>query len=238
MTTHSIKKLPVHLIWIFGLLEMITVPLVAWLPQVSSLQTKSPWQGALVGFIGVALLFLIVNKTIARLSLQIDSEPVLKISILPAALWNMLLLALIFGLQKIVGLFGIESWILRYVLAGFISVFGAVWITFTGYGISYQYVGPLRISIKTNQHRYSVKKVSVVMLALLGGVYEAIALPLILLWQKAESNVPLIAAITGLAGGIIGCSIIVSLYNRLDTPRLVFILEKKHARSLPDFHLL
>ena len=227
MITHSIKKLPIYLIWIFGLLEMITVPLVAWLPQVSSLQTKSPWQGAVVGFIGVALLFLIVNKTIPKLKLQIESEPVLKISILPAALWNMLLLALIFGLQKMVGLIVIESWILRYVLAGFISVFGAVWITLSVYSISYNYFTPLRISIKTNRHRYAVKKVSVVILALLSGVYEAIALPLILLWQKAESNVPLIAAITGLAGGIIGCGIIIFLYNRLNIPRLIFTLEKK-----------
>jgi len=227
MITHSIKKLPVHLIWIFGLLEMITVPLVAWLPQVSSLQTKSPWQGAVVGFIGVALLFLIVNKTIPQLKLQIESEPVLKISILPVALWNMLLLALIFGLQKIVGLIVIESWILRYVLAGFISVFGAVWITLSAYRISYKYMAPLRISIKTNRHCYSIKKNSIVMLALLAGVYEAIALPLILLWQKAESNVPIIAAITGLVGGVLGCSIIIFLYNRLNITRLIFIFEKK-----------
>lgn len=227
MITHSIKKLPVHLIWIFGLLEMITVPLVAWLPQVSSLQTKSPWQGAVVGFIGVALLFIIVNKTIPLLKLQFDKDPVLKISILPSALWNMLLLALIFGLQKMVGLIVIESWILKYTLAGFISVFGAVWITLSAYRISYQHVVPLQISIKTDQHRYSVKKVSVVMLALLAGVYEAIALPLILLWQQAESNVPLIAAITGLAGGVLGCSIIVFLYNRLNIPRLIFIFDKK-----------
>lgn len=227
MITHLIKKLPVHLLWIFGLLEMITVPLVAWLPQVSSLQTKSPWQGAVVGFIGVALLFLIVNKTIPRLKLRIDSEPVVKISILPAALWNMMLLALIFGLQKMVGLIAIESWIPRYLLAGFISVFGAVWITLSVYSISYEYFAPLRISIKTNRHRYSVKKVSIVILALLAGVYEAIALPLILLWQKAESNVTLIASITGLVGGVIGCSIIIFLYNRLNIPRLIFIFEKK-----------
>lgn len=224
--TLLIKKLPVHLIWIFGLLEMITVPLVAWLPRVSSLQTKSPWQGAVVGFIGVALLFLIVNKTIPKLKFQINSEPILKISILPAALWNMLLLALIFGLQKMVGLIVIESWILRYALAGFISVFSAVWISLSVYSISYNYIVPLRITIKTNQHRYSVKKVSVVILALLAGVYEAIALPLILLWQKSESNVPMIAAITGLAGGVLGCSIIVFLYNQMNIPHLIFSFEK------------
>ena len=90
---------------------MITVPLVAWLPQVSSFQTKSMWQGAVVGFIGVALLFLIVNRTIPKLKIQLNNEAILQISILSAALWNMLLLALIFGLQKVVGLIVIESWL-------------------------------------------------------------------------------------------------------------------------------
>jgi hypothetical protein len=227
MITHLIKKLPSHLIWIFGLLEMITVPLVAWLPQVSSLQTKSPWQGAVVGFIGVALLFLIVNKSIPHLKLHLDRESVMRISILPVALWNMLLLALIFGLQKTVGLIVIESWTLRYLLAGFISVFGAVCITLSVYSISYRYLTPLRISIKTNRYRYSVKKISIVLLAILAGVYEAIALPIILLWQKAGSNVPLFAAITGLVGGVIGCSMIIFLYNRLNIPRLIFIFDKK-----------
>jgi len=226
MISISIKKLSFHLIWIFGLLEMITVPLVAWLPQVSSLQTKSPWQGAVVGFIGVIVLFLIVNKTISRLKVQIDGETITKISILPAALWNTLLLALIFGLQKIVGLIVIDSWILRYFLAGFLSVFGAVLITLSVYSVCYKYIAPLRISIKTNQHRYSIKKISIVILALLAGGYEAIALPIILLWQKAESNVPLVAAIMGFTGGIIGCTIILFLYNQLNIPRLCFVFEK------------
>lgn len=226
MITHSVKQLSFHLIWIFGLLEMITVPLVAWLPQVSSLQTKSPWQGAVVGFLGIIVLFFIVNKTIFKLKAQINGETMTKISVLPAALWNTLLLALIFGIQKIVGLILIDSWIVRYMLAGFISVFGAVLITLSVYSMIHKRISLLRISIKTNQHYYSVKKISVIAIALLAGSYEAIALPLILLWQKAESNVPLTAAITGFAGGVLGCSIIVILYNQLPAPQLKIVFEK------------
>lgn len=214
------------MIWIFGLLEMITVPLVAWLPQISSLQTKSPWQGAVVGFLGIIILFFIVNKTIFKLKAQINGETITKISVLPAALWNTLLLALIFGIQKIVGLILIDSWILRYMLAGFVSVFGAVLITLSVYSIIYKRIAFLRISIKTHQHNYSIKNISVVIIALLAGSYEAIALPLILLWQKAESGISLTAAITGLAGGVLGCSIIVVLYNQLNIPRLSIVFEK------------
>lgn len=212
----SIKKLSYHLIWIFGLLEMITVPLVAWLPQISSLQTKSPWQGAVVGFLGVIVLFLILNHTISKLKIRMEGEPVIKISILQAAFWNTLFLSLIFLIQKIAGLWVIDSWIPRYLFAGFFSVFGAVLITLPVYGWAGHYIPLLRISVTTSRYTYSVKRISVMGLALLGGLYEAIALPLILLWQKAESLVPLVAAITGLAGGVVGCSIIAILYNQLN----------------------
>ncbi len=226
MITLSLKKLSLHLIWIFGLLEMITVPLVAWIPKVSSLETKSPWQGAVVGFLGIIVLFLILNRIIFNLKVYFNSELVTKISILPAAIWNMILLALIFGIQKIVGLVLINSWILRYLLAGFISVVGAVLITMFIYSIFYKYIAPLRISIITSGNKYSIKKISVFRIAFLAGGYEAIALPIILLWQKAEINVPMIAAFTGISGGIIGSSFIIFLYNNSKIPRLFFIFEK------------
>jgi hypothetical protein len=232
MITLSVKKLSLHLIWIFGLLEMITVPLVAWLPQISSLHTKSPWQGAVVGFLGIVILFLILNMIVYKLKVNIDNQIITKISILSAALWNMLLLALIFGIQKIVGLILINSWILRNVLAGFISVAGAVLITLFLYNLISKYINQLRISFKTTGQCYSIKKIPVIIIALLAGGYEAVALPLILVWQRAESNVPLIAAITGFAGGVIGCSIIVFLYNHLNIPRLSFVFDKSLSKQV------
>lgn len=226
MISHSIKKISFHLILIFGLLEAITVPLVAWLPQVSALQTKSPWQGAVVGFLGIIILFFIVNQFISKLKIQINDETVIKVSILPAAIWNTLLLALIFGIQKIVGEIVIESWILRYMLAGFVSVFGAVVITLAIYQMSYNKIKFLRISITTRLHNYSIKTISITIIALLGGIYEAIALPIILIWQKAQVNVPLIAAITGFTGGVFACFLVVIFYNYLKTPRLSVSFEK------------
>lgn len=205
---------------------MITVTLVAWLPQVSSLQTKSPWQGAVVGFLGVVILFFIVNKMISKLKIQIDGQITTKVSILPAAIWNTLLLALIFAIQKIVGLVMIDSWVPRYMLAGFVSVFGAVLITLAIYQMTYNKIKFLRISITTRLHNYSIKTISITIIALIGGIYEAIALPIILIWQKAQVNVPLIAAITGFTGGVFACFLVVIFYNYLKTPRLSVSFEK------------
>jgi hypothetical protein len=223
----SINKISYHLIWIFGLLEMITVPMVAWLPQITSLQTKSPWQGAVVGFFGVVVLFLILNSMIFRLKIRVDGEVVKKISVLPAALWNTLFLALIFGIQKIAGMTGIESWVPRYMFAGFVSVSGAVLITLLVYGRIGHIIPCLRLYVRTTRYMYPVRKFPVMMVALLAGAYEATALPLIMLWQKAESEVPLVAAVTGLAGGVVGCSAIVILFNRLKFLHLNLTLEKK-----------
>jgi len=72
--------------------------------------------------------------------------------------------------------------------------------------------------------------ISVMVLALLAGAYEAISLPLILLWQKAGSDVPLIAAITGLVGGVVGCTIVVALYNHLNYMHLKITLEKSSKK--------
>ncbi len=209
----TVEKLSWHLVWIFGLLEMITVPLVAWLPTVSSLQTKSPWQGAVVGFAGVIILFLILNSILPKLKFGMEGEKLMKISVLPAAIWNTLLLALIFGIQKICGIVVINSWIPRYVLAGFVSVFGSVFITVTLYMWVSRFIPYLRLSFRTAQHGYTVKKIDVLNLSLTAGIYEAIALPFILLWLLADSLVPVVAGLTGLAGGLLGAGAVVVLFN-------------------------
>jgi len=213
MKVITVYKLSKHLIWVFGLLEMITVPLVAWLPSISSLAAKSPVQGAVVGFAGVVILFFILNCILRKLRFGMEGERVTKISILPAAVWNTLLLALIFGIQKICGIVVINSWIPRYVLAGFVSVFGAVFITVTLYRWVSRYIPCLRLSFRTAQHGYTVKKIDVLNLSLTAGIYEAIALPFILLWLLADSLVPVVAGLTGLAGGLLGAGAVVVLFN-------------------------
>ncbi|MEI6172454.1 MAG: hypothetical protein WCR01_01780 [Bacteroidota bacterium] len=223
----SPDRLSFHLIWIFGLLEMITVPLVVWLPDLFSVGIKSPLEGAVVGFAGIVVLFLILNRMIGYLHFSFNGDVVTGVSILPAALWNMIFLALIFGFQKVTGLWQIDSWIPRYIFAGFVSVSCAVMVTFVTYQLVYPFFAPLRISIRTAGQRYMVKKISVVRLAFLAGAYEGIALPVILLWQKADAAIPLVAVFTGLAGGMLGCTIVVLLYNHWKLLRVTIFFEKK-----------
>jgi hypothetical protein len=225
MIKRSPDRIPLHLIWIIGLLEMITVPLVAWIPQAFPVSVKSPLEGIIVGFLGIVILFLFLNRIIGRFNLRMNDHSVTGISILPSAFWNMFFLALIFGLQKMVGLIHWNSWILQTMVAGFVSVSGAVMIIAFSYRGMYNFFIPARISIKAGDSDYPIRSMSVFMVAALAGGYEAIALPVILIWQQAESNVACVAAITGLAGGIIGSAVVIFLYNHLKLPRLFFVFE-------------
>lgn len=73
---------------------------------------------------------------------------------------------------------------------------------------------------------YAVRQFSAFPLAIIAGAYEAIALPVILIWQRADSFPVLVAAIAGFAGGILGSCIVVLCYNYLITPRVFLLLEK------------
>lgn len=224
MTEITINRFSPHLIWIFGLLEMITVPLVVWLPQVLSLSTKSALEGAIVGFLGIIILFFILNRIIHLLKIKVEDQTVTNISILQPAIWNTLLLALIFGLQKMVALLQINSWLANCIIAGFISAGGAVLITLLLYRFLCMILPPLRITLKTTKRIYWIKSISVFTISLLAGLYEAIALPIILIWQIAETNVTLISALTGVAGGLTGSFIIYIIYNYYKCKRLTIIL--------------
>jgi hypothetical protein len=226
----SPEKLSLHFIWIFGVLEMITVPLVAWLPGVTSMGTKSPPEGAVVGFIGIVLLFFILNRVLRVLQLKLEDDTVTGISILTSALWNTLLLALLFGIQQAMSFISIRPTIIHQMISGFISTFGAVFITI----FLYQLLGKIfigsRITIKTTTSIYTITQFSILLWAILAGVYEAIALPVILIWQNVNSSPVLVAVLTGFAGGILGSSIVVICYNYFKFPRIYLFLEKTKSK--------
>ena len=218
-------KLSLHFIWIFGLLEMITVPLVAWLPEVTPIGVKSPLEGAIVGFIGIVILFMILNFVLPRLQIKIEGQSVTGISILTSAMWNMLFLALIFGIQKIFGLVQFRSRVVQEMFSGFVSTFGAIFITLFIYQEMCRNISAIRISIKTTVSKYTLNSFSIITLSILAGTYEAIALPVILIWQRVEVDFILVAVMTGFAGGGLGSGIVIFCYNFIKFPRLLFVLE-------------
>jgi len=226
MTRLSPEKLSLHFIWIFGLLEMITVPMVAWLPGITFIRVKSPFEGAIVGFIGIFLLFLILNSSLHRLRLKLAEQPVKKVSVLASALWSALLLALLFGIQHVMSFIHLRPTYIQQMIAGFVSTFGSVFITILIYNKLYTMFPFCRITIKTANTGYAVRQFSIFPLSVLAGLYEAIALPVILLWQSVDSFPVLTAAVTGFTGGVFGSSIVVICYNYIRFPRFFLLLEK------------
>ncbi len=222
----SAEKLSFHFIWIFGLLEMITVPIVAWLPGITFLRVKSPLEGAVVGFLGIVLLFLILNRFLHVLHLKLEEQPVSGISVLTSALWNALLLALLFGIQHIISFINVGPVVVHQAMSGFFSTFGAVLLTISIYEAVDKMFPFFRITLTTAKSVYAVRHFSLMPLAVMAGIYEAIALPVILLWQSADSFPVLVAAITGFTGGVLGSSIVLFCYNRFRIPRFVYLLEK------------
>ena len=187
-------------------------------------------EGAVVGFIGIVLLFLILNRILRGLRLELDGQLVSGISVLSPAIWNTLLLAALFGIQHLMEFIPLSSTIIHQMLSGFISTFTAVFLTL----IFYQAIGKIlpwsRIKIKTTTLAYTITRFSVLQLAIMAGIYEAIALPVILIWQDKHSHPVLIAALTGFLGGILGSGIMLLCYNYLKFPR-IHLLMAKHPRT-------
>lgn len=205
---------------------MITVPIVAWLPGMTSIGVKSPMEGSVVGFIGTVLLFTILNRLLPALRITIEKQLISGISVLPSAMWSALLLSLLFSIQHAMGFIQIGPEVIQHSMAGFVSTFGSVAITVLIYQVSARFCRICRINIKTAGSMYAVRQFSTLPLAIIAGAYEAIALPVILIWQSADSFQVLVAALTGLAGGILGSSIVVFCYNYFITPRVILLLEK------------
>lgn len=224
------EKLTLHLVWIFGLLEMITVPLVAGLPGMTSLGVKSPLEGIIVGFAGILLLFFILNRILPFLRWNTGGQVVTGISVFTSSLWNALLLGMLFAIQEVIDSVDIEPLILRQMAAGFISTSGSVLITILLYHLITGRFAAVGIHIRAEAERYAIRRFSILVLSILAGIYEAIALPIILIWQRTDSNPVLISMITGLAGGVTGSSIVVFLYNKFKFKRINIYLDNQPQR--------
>jgi hypothetical protein len=200
----EIKTISAHFIWIMGLLEAITVPLVVMLPFWTRTALKNPLHGILVGFAGVMILFYFLNLLMARLNLLLRGAPVTSISVFPSALWSGLILALIFGIQ-----YGLKAMIalaypIREILLGFLSAGGAIALTGLLYRVSASRWPFLAVKIQTRADVFRMDGFSVRSFSLWSGVYESVALPIILVWTFCAPHQGVAAIATGLAGGLVG----------------------------------
>lgn len=209
MSLHvEIKKISAHFIWIMGLLEAITVPLVVMLPFWTNTTLKNPLHGILVGFTGVLILFYFLNRLMSKLNIRLMNVPVTGISVFSSALWSGLILALIFGIQ-----YGLKCVIhlvypIKEIILGFFSAGGAIFLTGLIYRFSVSSLPSLAVKIRTPEGVLRIDDFSLWSFSLWSGLYESVALPIILIWSFCVSHQGFAAVATGLAGGLAGGALI------------------------------
>ena len=136
-----------HLVWLFALLEGITVPLVPLFlksgPSVSSTahiatvaaQFASSANkmmiigiyGISIGFIGTSIVCLLLNYIVLRkVRVQLNNAVIMRVShAFVVGLWGGYLLAVIFWIQQCIGSLLVFSLIVNLMLLGFVSAAGS-----------------------------------------------------------------------------------------------------------------
>lgn len=215
-----------HLVWLFALLEGITVPLVPLFletgPNVKS--TAHPVlfatrmaiigvYGVVIGFVGALIVSLLLNYVaFGRLKIRLNGAVIVRVTHpIAIGLWGGLLLALIFWIQQCIGGLLVFSPTVNLMLLGFVSAAGAIIFTTCVYLPVAKAAPRLRIQLHTTEQRLALSGVPIVSFAVLVGLYEGLAAPILHQWESAPQHKVLIALVVGLAGGALSSLIVVAL---------------------------
>jgi hypothetical protein len=204
ITRIDIIKIPFYLVWLMGLLELITVPLVVFVPSVTGTAMKNPLMGALIGFIGILLVFICINQVLSHVHLAVLDSRLSRIDVLMPAAWSGLLLCGIFVCQKVI--MPTIHWCFPYremVLGGF-SAGGAVLCTGLLYQLITSWMPVFTLKIETAGEVLMVERLSLWRWMAVAAIYEAVALPIIWIWKIALSPDPRWSLLSGFAGGFAG----------------------------------
>jgi hypothetical protein len=200
----EIKKISPHIIWMMALLELITVPIVVIIPKMTNTGLKNPLHGIIIGFIGVTVLLYCINRFLGKLNFHLGEYRISGISIFASAFWSGLILAIIFGIQHYLKAVLRLDYPIMEMASGFFSVGGAMLSSGLIYRAFIRILPFLSIKIDTKDELFIIENYSLLRISLLAGVYEAIALPIILIWTFYPAHQAVAAAITGIVGGLIG----------------------------------
>lgn len=199
-----IRRISSHIIWIMGLLELITVPLVVIIPRLTGTTLKNPLHGVVVGFVGIIILFCCINPFLSRLNISLTDGKIRRFSVLSSAFWSAFILALIFLFQMILGFVIPLSYPWKEIMLGVGSAGGAIFCSSLVYRVSVHTLPFLTISIKTTEGLFVIEQFSLMRFAVFAAIYEGVALPIISIWKLVTQHEVLISMATGLAGGIAG----------------------------------
>ena len=200
----DIRRISPHLIWIMGLLELITVPLVVIIPRLTGTTLKNPLHGIAVGFVGIIVLLCCINPFLSRLSINLVGGNIRRISVLSSAFWSALILALIFIFQMIFGFAISFGYPWKEIILGIVSAGGAVFCSSLLYRMLVHILPFLAITIKTTNGLFVIEQFSLIKFSIFAAIYEGVALPIISIWRLVADHEAQTSIITGLAGGIAG----------------------------------
>jgi len=222
-----------HLVWLFALLEGITVPLLPLFlgngPSVNSTAHSATHAarflsfaskmmivgiyGISIGFIGTSIVCLLLNYVVFRKIKVPLNNAVITRAPHPfvIGLWGGLLLAVIFWIQQCIGSLLALSSIVNLILFGFVSAAGGITVTSFVYLLAIKAMPHLGIQLITSEQRLLLAKVPIVSFAVLVGLYEGLAAPILQRWELVPQNRVLIALLVGLSGGALSSFIVVVL---------------------------
>ncbi|BCO37089.1 hypothetical protein [Mycobacterium heckeshornense] len=222
-----------HLVWIFALLEGITVPLVplfskngssiastghaanaaSWSASFAKNATLVGIYGIAIGFIGTVVICLVLNYIAFRIiKVDVNNAAIMRmLQPFTAGVWGGLLLAVIFLIQFCIGYLLVLSRAEYLVICGFVSVAGAFIVTGATYLLTIKAVSRLGIQLVTTTQRLLLVKFPLFSFAILAGLYEGLAALILQRWELVHQYQVLIALVTGSAGGAFGSLMVVTL---------------------------
>lgn len=212
-----------HLVWLFAILEGITVPLLSLFAQggprvgrasrtatlaeqFASFASKMVIvgiYGLVIGFVGASVVCLLLNWIVfPRVRVRLNDAAIVRV-LHPFILgiWGGVLLAVIFWIQLCIAGFLTFPMVVNLMLFGFISAAGSVVLTGSAYSFSVKALPNLGIQLITAQQRLLLFKMPFVAFATLVGVYEGLAAPILQRWELAPHHKVLMALLMGVSGG-------------------------------------
>lgn len=219
-----------HLVWLFAVLEGITVPLLALFSQRGPRLGRAPTAavhsvpfankmlivggyGLIIGFVGASILCLLLNFIVfPRVRVRLNGEVVSRVlhPFIPG-IWGGILLAVIFWLQLCIARYLAFPPTVNLMLFGFVSAAGSIILIGFAYSFSIKALPNLGIQLSTAHQRLLLSKVPAVSFALLVGLYEGLAAPILQRWELAPHYKILMALLMGVSGGAFGSLIVVAL---------------------------
>lgn len=169
--------------------------------------------GITIGFVGASIICLLLNYiAFRRLKIELNGAVIVRV-IHPFAvgLWGGLLLAAIFWIQQCSGRLLVFPLTVNLMLLGFVSAAGAILFTTCVYLLVVKVAPCLGVKLITTEQRLLLARIPIASFAVLVGLYEGLAAPILHQWESAPQHKVLIALLVGLTGGALSSLIVVAL---------------------------